>query len=239
MRLTHPDRVLYPDMGITKRDLALYYESIADWVLPYVVDRPLTLVRCPAGRTGQCFYQKHLTETMPQGLRGVMIKEKSGREEYVVVDDLAGLVSLVQMGVLEMHPWPARADKVELPDMLVFDFDPGEGAPWKLVVEGARTVRDLLAELGLTSFLRASGGKGLHVVAPLAAPQFMGRVQSVRQSGGRRDGAARAGAVPGDHEQGEAPRQGVRRLPAEPARGDSRGLVLFAAPVPGRPCAPR
>lgn len=166
--ISHPLRVLYPEMGLTKQDLAEYYESIADWILPHVVNRPLTLVRCPGGRTGQCFYQKHLADEPPEHFRGVSIKEKSGTGRYVVIDDLAGLVSLVQMGVLEIHPWPARADNVEAPDRLVFDLDPGEGVPWKNVVVAARDVRDRLGELGLESFLRTSGGKGLHVVAPLA-----------------------------------------------------------------------
>jgi bifunctional non-homologous end joining protein LigD len=97
-----------------------------------------------------------------------MIKEKDGRDEYVVVDDLPGLVSLVQMGVLELHPWPARADKIEAPDRLIMDLDPGEGAPWKNVVDAARAVRQRLEDLGLEIFLRTSGGKGLHVVAPLS-----------------------------------------------------------------------
>ena len=167
VKLTNPDRVLYPQQGITKRDLAAFYESIAEWVLPYIVDRPLTLVRCPQGRGGQCFYQKHLTESMPAALRGVLIEEKKKREEYVVVDDLAGLISLVQIGVLEMHPWPARTDDLEHPDQLVFDLDPGEETTWEDVVQGARDVRGRLQQHGLESFLRTSGGKGLHVVAPL------------------------------------------------------------------------
>lgn len=166
--LSHPERVLFPEMGITKQDLAEYYAAVAEWMLPQIVDRPLTLVRCPAGRTGQCFYQKHLKDSLPEALRGVKIKEKSGTDEYPVVDDLAGLVSLVQMGVLEMHPWPARADDVETPDRIVMDLDPGEGVEWKSVVTAAREMRDLLGELGLESFVRTSGGKGLHVVAPLS-----------------------------------------------------------------------
>jgi bifunctional non-homologous end joining protein LigD len=167
VHLTNPGRVLYPEQGITKRDLAAFYESIAEWVLPYIVDRPLTLVRCPKGSGGHCFYQKHLTESMPAALRGVFIEEKKKREEYVVVDDLAGLISLVQMGVLEMHPWPARTDDLDHPDQFVFDLDPGEGTTWGDVVQGARDVRDRLGRHGLESFLRTSGGKGLHVVAPL------------------------------------------------------------------------
>jgi bifunctional non-homologous end joining protein LigD len=168
VNISHPDRVLYPEMGVTKVDLAEYYAEIADWILPHLENRPLTLVRCPAGRTGQCFYQKHLSDSLPDAVRGVMIKEKDGRDEYVVVDDLPGLVSLVQMGVLELHPWPARADKIEAPDRLIIDLDPGEGTPWKNVVDAARAVRQRLEDLGLESFLRTSGGKGLHVVAPLS-----------------------------------------------------------------------
>jgi bifunctional non-homologous end joining protein LigD len=167
VRLTHPERVLYPEQGITKRDLAEYYECIADWILPYVVKRPLTLVRCPEGYTGECFFQKHLTGTMPDTFRGVMIKEKGQREKYVAVNDLPGLVSLVQMGVLEIHPWPAREDNVERPDYFVFDLDPGEGTTWKDVVHGARELRERLEAVGLTTFLRTSGGKGLHVVVPI------------------------------------------------------------------------
>jgi bifunctional non-homologous end joining protein LigD len=168
VRLTNPDRVLYPDQGITKRDLAEYYERVADWILPYVVKRPLTLVRCPEGYTGECFFQKHFTGSLPDAVRAVMVPIKGKREEYVAVDDIAGVVALVQMGVLEIHPWPAREDKLERPDQIVMDLDPGAGAQWKAVVEGAKEVRDRLSAVGLTSYLRTSGGKGLHVVVPLA-----------------------------------------------------------------------
>ena len=167
VRLTHPERILYPEDGITKRDLAEYYEQVADWVLPYVVRRPLTLVRCPAGHMSECFFQKHITGNMPDTLHAVDIKEKGKKEEYVAIRDLAGLISLVQMGTLELHPWPAREDNVERPDYLVFDLDPGEGTTWKDVVDGARDLRDRLETTGLKTFLRTSGGKGLHVVVPI------------------------------------------------------------------------
>ncbi len=168
VRLTNPDRVLYPEQEFTKRDLAEYYERVADWILPYLVKRPLTLVRCPEGYTGECFFQKHFTGSLPDAVRTVMVPIKGKREEYVAVDDIAGVVALVQMGVLEIHPWPSREDKLERPDQIVMDLDPGEGAAWKAVVEGAKEVRDRLAAVGLTSYLRTSGGKGLHVVVPLA-----------------------------------------------------------------------
>jgi bifunctional non-homologous end joining protein LigD len=168
VRLTHPERVLYAEDKITKRDLAEYYERVADWILPYVVDRPLTLVRCPEGYQGECFFQKHHTGSLPDAVRGIEVPVKGKKEEYVAIDDAAGLVALVQMGTLEIHPWPAREDNLERPDMLVFDLDPGEGVTWKDVVKGARDVRERLESAGLKTFLRTSGGKGLHVVAPLS-----------------------------------------------------------------------
>lgn len=168
VRVTHPDRVLYPEDNFTKRDVAEYYERIADWMLPYVAGRPLTLVRCPEGYQGECFFQKHLTGSLPDAVRGVMVGVKGIQEEYVAIDDVAGLVALVQMGVLELHPWPAREDNLERPDQLVFDLDPGEGVEWKDVVRGAQDVHERLESAGLKTFLRTSGGKGLHVVVPLS-----------------------------------------------------------------------
>jgi bifunctional non-homologous end joining protein LigD len=168
VRLTNPERVLYPDQGITKRDVAEYYERVADWILPHVVGRPLTLVRCPEGYTGECFFQKHFTGSLPDAVRAVMVPIKGKREAYVAVDDIAGIVALVQMGVLEIHPWPAREDQLERPDQIVMDLDPGEGVDWKAVVEAAKETRDRLEAVELTSYLRTSGGKGLHVVVPLA-----------------------------------------------------------------------
>ena len=165
--ISHPDRVAFPDTGLTKLELATYYEEVADWILPHVAGRPLTVVRCPDGAGGKCFYQKHLTDSLPATVRGVDIKEKDKVEPYLVVEDLGGLISLVQFGALEFHPWPARADNVERADRLIFDLDPAEDVPWEAMVRGAREVRDLLKALGLESFVRTSGGKGLHVVAPV------------------------------------------------------------------------
>jgi bifunctional non-homologous end joining protein LigD len=167
VRLTHPDRVLYPPQGITKRDLALLYESIADWILPHLKGRPLTLVRCPEGAEKGCFYMKHSGVWAPEALRRVKIQEKTKIGEYLVVDDLAGLVSLVQMGILEIHTWNALADTIERPDRVVFDLDPDPSVGWERVVEGAQALRQRLQGLGLQSFVKTTGGKGLHVVVPL------------------------------------------------------------------------
>jgi bifunctional non-homologous end joining protein LigD len=165
--ISNGDRVVYPQGGLTKFGLAAYYESVADWILPYVVNRPLTLVRCPKGRLEKCFYQKHWKESLPDAVDSVAVREKAGEEPYVVVRDLAGLISLVQFGVLELHPWGARADRLDRPDTLVFDLDPGDGVAWREVVRAAVEIREFLRQAGLESFVRTSGGKGLHVVVPI------------------------------------------------------------------------
>jgi bifunctional non-homologous end joining protein LigD len=167
-RLTHPDKVLYPDRGFTKLDLALYYKRVAGWILPHLSDRPLTLVRCPEGQAGECFYQKHVTSQFPSSIRRVDVEEDGKTVPYGAVDSLPGLIGLVQMGVLELHVWGAHRDQIERPDYLVLDLDPDEGLEWERIVEGALLLRDLLAATGLRSFLKTTGGKGLHVVLPLA-----------------------------------------------------------------------
>ncbi|HVR70873.1 MAG TPA: non-homologous end-joining DNA ligase, partial [Vicinamibacteria bacterium] len=163
-----PDRVMYPDQGLTKLDLARYYEAIADAILPHVKGRPTTLVRCPGGLAEPCFYQKHTGWWAPEALRRVKIQEKKKVGEYLVVDDLPGLVGLAQIGILELHTWNSLADDVEHPDRVVFDLDPDTALPWARVVEAARTVRERLAADRLQGFVKTTGGKGLHVVVPLA-----------------------------------------------------------------------
>ncbi len=167
--LSHPDRVLYPDQGVTKADLARYYERVAEHLLPFVAGRPLSTVRCPKGRTGQCFYQKHLRETFPEPIRAITVAEDDGEAEYISIDSVEGLVTLVQFGVLEIHPWGCRPGEPEAPEQLTIDLDPGEGAEFDAVKDAASTVGERLEALGLTPFLKTTGGKGLHVVAPLAA----------------------------------------------------------------------
>lgn len=167
VRLTNPDRVLYPEVGITKRDLAEYYVRVAERMLPHVRNRPLTLVRCPQGRAKQCFYQKHALAGMPKAIRPIPIEEKGKTAQYTAIDDLAGLVSLVQFGTLEVHIWGAHADLPERPDLLVFDLDPDTGLAWSRVVEAALLVRHHLQALGLESYVKTTGGKGLHVVLPI------------------------------------------------------------------------
>jgi bifunctional non-homologous end joining protein LigD len=167
IRLTHAERLLYPQPGISKRGLAEYYVAIADFILPQLAGRPTTLVRCPEGQQGDCFFQKHVGFWAPQELRRVKIQEATKVGEYLVVDDLPGLIGLVQLGILEIHTWNAMADRLEQPDRLVFDLDPDPAVPWDRVVAAARRVRGRLHELDLESFVKTTGGKGLHVVVPL------------------------------------------------------------------------
>lgn len=167
VRLSSPEKVLYPELGLTKRQLAEYYASIADHVLPHVIDRPLSLLRCPEGRNKSCFFQKHHNKTLPKAVHAVEVFEKDKKAEYLVIHDLAGLISLVQLGTLEIHPWGAKADRPDRPDQIIFDLDPSEEVAWGDVMDAATLVRDLLDQLGLQSFVRTSGGKGLHLVTPI------------------------------------------------------------------------
>jgi bifunctional non-homologous end joining protein LigD len=159
--------VLWPEQNLTKHGLAEYYLQVADWMLPHVAGRALTLVRCPNGRGKPCFYQRHPGEGMPPGIRRVPVEEKDGTYDSISLDDVAGLIGLVQIGALEIHTWGSRLDKIEQADRIVFDLDPDEGLPWPRIVEAAQIVRDRLHDLGLESFLKTTGGKGLHVVAPI------------------------------------------------------------------------
>jgi bifunctional non-homologous end joining protein LigD len=165
VRLTHPDRVYYPGLGFTKLDLALYYVSIADAVLPHLAGRPLTLVRCPDGVGGETFYQKHPGFWTPPQVRRFAVPGKG--EEYLFVDSVPGLVALAQAGILEIHPWNSRVARLEEPDQVIFDLDPDEALPFSRVATAARRLRTLLSELGLESFVKTTGGKGLHVCVPL------------------------------------------------------------------------
>jgi bifunctional non-homologous end joining protein LigD len=167
IRISNPDKVLYPEQNLTKRDLALYYEQIADHMLPHVANRPLTLVRCPEGRGKPCFFQKHTSKGRPEAMKAIDIVERDGPETYLYIDSVAGLISLVQMGVLEIHVWGSRVDMLEQPDRIVMDLDPAPELGWEAVVAGAKEVREKLRDLGLESFVKTTGGKGLHVVVPI------------------------------------------------------------------------
>ena len=166
--LSNPEKVLYPEDGITKRELADYYAAIGAWMVPHVAHRPLTLVRCPNGYAAKCFYQKHVKEGLGDFLEPIEVRESSGVAQYMMANSVGALVALVQMGVLEVHPWGAREGTLDKPDRIVMDFDPDESLPWTSIVEAVTVLRKLLDTLGLKCFLKTTGGKGLHVVIPVA-----------------------------------------------------------------------
>jgi bifunctional non-homologous end joining protein LigD len=162
--LTHPDKQLYPGSSITKRDLADYYEKVAPLMLAQIAGRPISLVRCPAGEGKPCFFQRHGAESLSPFVRPV--KLPGDKEPYLMIEDARGLIALVQMGVLEIHVWGSSADDPRHPDRLVFDLDPAPDVLFADVKKAAEEVRDGLKQLKLTSFLKTTGGKGLHVVVP-------------------------------------------------------------------------
>jgi bifunctional non-homologous end joining protein LigD len=167
IRLSHPDRLIYPSLGISKQDLARYYASIARWIVPHVRGRPLTLVHCPGGVSGRCSYLRHAKAWGPDALRRVRIHEKTKVGEYLVADSVSAVVALAQMGVVEIHTWNSTADDVERPNRLVWDLDPGPFVEWPAIAGTARLLRDALKTLGLESWAKTTGGRGIHVVAPL------------------------------------------------------------------------
>ena len=168
VRLSSPDRVVYPGQGITKRQLAEYYLAVADWILPRLKDRPLTLLRCPRGQEKECFVQRRAADSIPEEVARVEIPdEEGGSSTHLAVNSLQGLLALIQIGVLELHTWGSRRDRLDRPDRMVIDLDPGPDVSFAEVVEAALRVRTRLLDAGLTTFVMTTGGKGLHVVAPL------------------------------------------------------------------------
>jgi len=166
IRITHPERVTFPDAALTKLDLVGYYDRVSPWILPHLAGRPLTLKQC-APDADHCRYLRHSGEHAPAHVRVVQIQEKTKVGDYMVVDDEAALISLAQRNIVEFHTWNSTVDRLERPDRLVLDLDPGPDVPWRQMVAAARLVRSALKSVGLQSWLKTTGGKGLHVVAPL------------------------------------------------------------------------
>ncbi len=161
-------RIVFPDAGYTKGDLADYYETIAPIMLPFVASRPVSLVRCPQGRAKKCFFQKHDSGGFGPHVRSIPIREKSGAtDDYLYVEEAAGILSCVQMGTIEFHGWGSRIADVEQPDRMIFDLDPDEGLDFDDVKQAAKDIRGKLADLGLASFAMVTGGKGVHAIVPL------------------------------------------------------------------------
>jgi bifunctional non-homologous end joining protein LigD len=165
VHLTHPDRVYWVDVGVTKEDLAEYYVSVWDFMRPHVVDRPLAIVRCPGGTAGECFFQKHIAQNIKESPLRHAVDAKE--HDVIAVEKLDDVIALVQSGALEIHTRGARLDALETCDRIVFDLDPGEGLGWKAIVAAAQETRERLKAEKLESFAKLSGGKGIHVVVPI------------------------------------------------------------------------
>ena len=231
VKLTHPDRVYWPDAGVTKEGLAQYYAEVWRHMAPFVVGRPLALVRCPQGIAGQCFFQKHAWQGLSRSIRQVR-DPQDPEEALLAIDDLDGLIGLVQAAVLEIHPWGASLPNLDQPDMIIMDLDPGEAVSWPEVIAAAVEVRERLAAVGMPSFVKTSGGKGLHVVAPLKPKAAWPAVKAFTKSiADAMAGDSPERFVATDH-QVEAARQDPGRLSAQRARLDGRGGLFH--PGPGR-----
>ena len=182
--LTNPDRVLWPSMGLTKSDLADYYRVVARLMMPHLIDRPVSLVRCPQGRQSKCFFQRHHVAGFPEQFHSVDLRESSGEEKgYLYIDEPEGLIAGVQFGVLEFHIWGSTIADLERPDRLVFDLDPDPELGFTHVRQAAFELASFIGELGLTSYPMLTGGKGIHVVSPLKPaaewPEVKGFARSV------------------------------------------------------------
>jgi len=167
VRISHPGRILFDELGLTKEALARFYESVSEWMLPELKGRPLSLVRCPAGPGEGCFYQKNIDEKFPDEIERVKV-DFDGGGTYAAANSTAAVVSLVQMGVIELHTWGSTTRDLARPDRMIFDLDPDPTVPWRQVMAAAHMLRERLADLELESFVKTTGGKGLHVVVPLA-----------------------------------------------------------------------
>jgi bifunctional non-homologous end joining protein LigD len=180
VRLSNPDRVYWPDVGVTKSELAQYWETMAERALPGLAGRPLSLVRHPDGVDKKGFFQKHATSALSKQVPRVTINE--GEEPYAMVRDLTAIVALVQIGVIEFHPWGSRADAIEKPDLFILDLDPDPAVPWRRLAETALLLRAFLSDLGFVPFLRTTGGKGLHVVVPIVRRNGWEEIKSFTRS---------------------------------------------------------
>jgi len=185
VRITNPDKQLFPDSELTKADLARYYEAIAPLMLPEVAQRPLTLVRCPVGGgLGKCFYQRHPDRGLPAhvGKLKHVLRRHDEADEWLYIKDAAGLVALAQMGVAEIHTWQSRVDEPRRPDRIVFDLDPGPDVSWEQIVHAAGVVRGECASLGFTPFVKSTGSKGLHIVLPIEPVWEFDRIRAFAKS---------------------------------------------------------
>lgn len=180
--ISSPEKVLFKADGKTKQDVSDFYQAIAKHMLPYMENRPLSLVRCPNGSSGGCFFQKHIAGNIPDSFHAFPVEEGNGEGIYLAIDSSEGLQELVQLNAYEIHAWNCHKDTYKRPDQIVMDFDPGDGVPWKEVVESAFELKEMLDDLGLESFVKLTGGKGIHVHIPVAPLYDWDQIKSFSQT---------------------------------------------------------
>lgn len=180
--ISSPEKILFKAEGKTKQDVAEYYQTVGPIMLKYMGDRPLSLVRCPNGSEGSCFFQKHFTGNIPESFHTFPVKEDSGEGTYLSIDSVEGLMELVQLNAFEIHAWGSHKDDYMAPDQIVMDFDPGPGVPWKDVVDAAFELKEMLEDLNLESFVKLTGGKGIHVHIPVMPLYDWDQVKSFSQT---------------------------------------------------------
>lgn len=166
--ISNPEKIFYKEEGITKLQVAKYYQDFSEFILPHVENRPLNLYRCPDGTKQECFFQKHAPDPIPENLNPVKIRESKNIKTFLTIDSSEGLLALSQMGAFEIHVWGCNVNRVDNPDQIVMDFDPGPGATFKDVISGAKELKTILDDLDLKSYVKLTGGKGLHVHIPVA-----------------------------------------------------------------------
>ncbi len=165
--IKNPDKIFFPEINLTKLELAQYYHAVAKWMLPYIKDRPLNILRCPDGIEGECFRQKHLTHKLPAAIKKIMIKHKGSKMDGFLIHDVEGLINLIQLGSVEFHIWGELYSQQGFPDQIVFDLDPDSEVDWRQMIDAAFLLKDVLLDLKLISFVKTTGGKGLHVTIPI------------------------------------------------------------------------
>jgi bifunctional non-homologous end joining protein LigD len=176
--ISHSNRVIFKDVGVTKGELANFYAAAASWILKDISGHPVSLLRCPEGTAGDCFYQRNPGTGLGPDVKPFRWKHKGKSYEYLYIDNEKGLIEFVQMGAIELHPWGSRAERIDYPDRLIFDLDPDEGLPFHAVKMAAKDLRRRLEGKGLSSFLKCTGGKGLHVTVPLAEKDTWEKVKA-------------------------------------------------------------
>jgi len=234
VRVTSPDRVLFSELGLTKQALARYYESVGEWILPELKNRPLSMVRCPQGPDEGCFYQKHIDKAWSDEIERVRIPESDGEGIYAVANSAAAVVALVQKGVIELHVWGATTRDLDKPDRMIFDLDPDEAVPWREVMAAARATRARLEDVGLESFVKTSGGKGLHVAVPLAPRHDWDEVKEFS----RAVAEAMANDDPGLFTAKMAKKERTRRIFIDYLRNGAGATAVAAYAVRARKGAP-